>query len=1070
MSGSGDGYSGSSGGNPPSWYQTQSYPPESSYTQPPYPTPQYDPTYTPTPEPAYTPPFTPPPPNLDTAPTTIQQTLDYINQAKLSIATQLASGCSACIDKVTTIQNTIYEKLATTFNTLTNCYSNCQQSVVSQLSGQYSSAVGGANTAICNCPACPTAPPTTPTAVTVGPVTLTPSQEQEYKAYSQQFLDGTITAQQFNEYTAKFFIPPPPIPPPVQPIPPFQLPTCPITTITIKCHKYFGFCNLENGNLLSIRDDESPPGFPYIQVSVADDANTALEAARDYCDKKRKPPKEYTPSGYVQNFPGDKVSCDIGIFNDINKLTNIFPEQTVSALANTFFQIVNSVADGAASSIENLPIAGAIAAAFKQFLVSPLAVKNDVIPYVAKVLGCNDEPWKRTLFVLNQLSYFESRYGLDIGEFKRSFHYILNSLCRERHLEPGQALEAYLSDQIDDKTLDSLWAMHGYCPNDAYWAKQSNRSKLSPGELLLLRRRGTIGDTEYHDRMRQVGYLDKLEAEKIYSLATELPPVQDIIRFMVRDTDDREIVDSLQLDALFEHKFGPQLKQWAKQRGIPDDMMQHEWRAHWAIPGPSQLFSFWQRLRRNPNFGTPEQQRSKIEKALIHNDILPTWFDSYFAVQYRPIGRIDIRRGFNSGILDEQQVNDGFAAIGYSDDDADNLTQITKQQRIDSAGNSKPIRLWTTLAISSDDCKVRLAQLNFDIDDITDIMHDAEHKFISSYPIKAFVAGTMAFPTARLILSDLGVSNDGIDQMHRQTAELVHSTPHVIDYQNGTETRNATENAMDAYGVGTNKIRSLLDHVDATVRRESTLLCVRGIKKNFATGGNDADEARNSLTRIGITLERANTLISSWQCENSSKSKSIAASTLCGWLSTGAITSIEFVHRLVRIGYDESDANLLLGDCLKRINEGLAKKEQKNIADRVKAEKAAAQQNEKVAKALAREQDQLDKARAASKRAKLNRQKQLTSAASSVQKICNCDLATALATVQLAKDTLQNDYAFKQDEALQLLVTSAAKWKGGDPSDYIHLVMGEATLARVSGLSSSIEPLVSVDNLNGSIQ
>lgn len=1009
-------------------------------------------------------------PNMDAILQAVQSAVQYINDAKSTIAQQLATGCSGCIDKVSTVQQSIYDKIGTVFNNLTSCYSNCQQSISSQLGGQYTNAMGNANNVICNCPTCPTEQPITQTSVTIQGRQLTPSQEQELKAYDTQLLDGSITQQQYNEYIAKFFTPPPVVPPPVVPVPNINIPVCPTTPPTRKCHRWIGYCNVDDGGARALRDDDLPPGGPWKAVSEADDEENALVLALDYCQKEDKKPKPYLGLGELQTFYPLIATCDIATFRDRNKIAQALSTTKLTADEATLFGIVHDFASGLAASIKDLPIAGAIGKAIGGFIESPMVIAKDVLPQLAKILGCNDGNWENAILFKSIISYFENNYGIDISPFLRPFDYVAAMYCRNRHIEPGEALRAYLSDRISEAELDTLWGIHGYCPEDVRWSIDTNKTKLSAGELMLLRRRGTISESEYYAGMRKIGYIDRSTQNDLYTLATELPPVQDIIRFMVRDTDDKEIVDSLHLDALFDHKFGPQLKQWAKQRGIPDDMMQHEWRAHWTIPSPTQLFTFWQRLRRNKQFGTPEEQRSKIEKALVHNDILPTWFDSYFAVQYRPIGRRDLRTGFNTGTLNEQQVNDGFAAIGYSDADSENLTKITKQQRLDAAGNSKPIRLWTTLAISADDCKARLDKQGFNPDEITEIMADAEHKLVTSYPIKSFVAGTMPFPVARLILSDLGVTNDGIDQMHQQTAELVHSTTHTADYETGIATRQETEQAMSAYGVGTNRIRTLLDAIDNKLSRMSKDACIRGIKRNFATGGIDNQQATNQLIGIGITLERANMLVDMWNCENVSKSKAIPATKLCEWLSNGSITSTEFVDRLTRIGYSEFDANTLLGDCLKRINENLSKQELRRVADRVKAEKQAQQQADKVAKAIAREQDQLAKARVAASKAKLNRQKQLTTAAGSVQKACKCDLETALATIQLANDTLKTDYGFGTDEALQLLVTTSAKWKGGDPQDYLHLVFGEATALSVKAMSDIVEPLVSVPSLNGSTQ
>src|SRR4030095_10770556 len=111
------------------------------------------------------------------------------------------------------------------------------------------------------------------------------------------------------------------------------------------------------------------------------------------------------------------------------------------------------------------------------------------------------------------------------------------------------------------------------------------------------------------------------------------------------------------------------LKDWAEFQGLTPDMMKYVFRAHWTIPSPGQLFTFYQRLRDNPKFGGRDKLLEQVKNALIQQDILPFWHDHFLAVSFHPLGRVDIRRAFNNGTLKDDELVPAYRQLGYSDAD-----------------------------------------------------------------------------------------------------------------------------------------------------------------------------------------------------------------------------------------------------------------------------------------------------------------------------------------------------------------------------------------------------------------
>ena len=58
-------------------------------------------------------------------------------------------------------------------------------------------------------------------------------------------------------------------------------------------------------------------------------------------------------------------------------------------------------------------------------------------------------------------------------------------------------------------------------------------------------------------------------------------------------------------------------------------------------------------------------------------DIIPGWRDALIAISYSPYTRVDIRRMYDVGVLDEQQVFEAYQDIGYDKVKARTLTDFT---------------------------------------------------------------------------------------------------------------------------------------------------------------------------------------------------------------------------------------------------------------------------------------------------------------------------------------------------------------------------------------------------------
>lgn len=325
------------------------------------------------------------------------------------------------------------------------------------------------------------------------------------------------------------------------------------------------------------------------------------------------------------------------------------------------------------------PLGGAVTAVVEWFfgkLTATIDTVEDVQVKAFEAMGCSSPTHVNLRATASLIGFAERWLGPGFADA------LVPILQQARFVCPGsvptaqEATAAYLANQIDGQTWRCWVRANNYIDTDYERVASAARTKLRESELISLRARGHINDAEFSRRVRELGYLDGNEPSELWELSKQLPAVQDIIRFMVRDADDPNIVQRFNLDDQFQAKFGGQLREWAENQRIPEKVMQYVWRSHWQIPSPTQLFEMLRRLSRLPQGDPGHVSESDIRTALVQQDIAPFWVDKYIALAYRPLTRVDARRLLERGIISEEQAVEAWQDLGYTQEKATNLVSL----------------------------------------------------------------------------------------------------------------------------------------------------------------------------------------------------------------------------------------------------------------------------------------------------------------------------------------------------------------------------------------------------------
>jgi hypothetical protein len=163
--------------------------------------------------------------------------------------------------------------------------------------------------------------------------------------------------------------------------------------------------------------------------------------------------------------------------------------------------------------------------------------------------------------------------------------------------------------------------------------------------------------------LHEIGWDDE-RIEVYKTLAHLIPGAADLIRMAVREVFTPEIVEKYGQMEDFPEDF----KKWAEKVGLSEEWAKNYWAAHWDLPSVSQGFEMLHR-------GIISYD--DLKTLLRTLDVMPYWRDKMIKMAYSPYTRVDVRRMYKEGVIDEAGVKRTYLDLGYDDEHAQNLTDFT---------------------------------------------------------------------------------------------------------------------------------------------------------------------------------------------------------------------------------------------------------------------------------------------------------------------------------------------------------------------------------------------------------
>jgi len=293
--------------------------------------------------------------------------------------------------------------------------------------------------------------------------------------------------------------------------------------------------------------------------------------------------------------------------------------------------------------------------------------------------------------------------GMGLGGFGRDIQNFFNKLRPVNPLTPDLASYGKHTGKITEEDFKEHLLAQGY--NEKWHSVMFDyyKPKLSVSDLLEAEKRIEELDIDVTEALKAHGYNDK-EIKILRQLSWAYPSPSDFIRFSVREvfTTDRETKEALQAE------FPEDIIPYAKKAGMSEDVLMWYWMAHWELPSPTQVYEMLHRL--NPKVlevrgEAYKQMGINVENIKTTIDTVKTflkqadydirWRDRLLAISYSPLTRVDLRRIYALGLIDDKELKARLMEIGYTEKDAELLMEFYHNLRVEEA------REWTKSEIKN---------------------------------------------------------------------------------------------------------------------------------------------------------------------------------------------------------------------------------------------------------------------------------------------------------------------------------------------------------------------------------
>jgi len=423
----------------------------------------------------------------------------------------------------------------------------------------------------------------------------------------------------------------------------------------------------------------------------------------------------------------------------------------------------------------------------------------------------------------------------------RQWSYFLNSALPNRELAPAELIELYYKGIIDEKILKDRLRVHGFDEKKTNELISIQKRLLTLEELVVAKWRRLISEEEFIAYAKKHGISEE-DLKRFEAVRKFYPSPSDFIRFAVRDVFNPTIVEKYGYD----EEFPEQIVEHVKKAGMEPEQLKWFWRAHWDLPSPTQAYEMLHRL--NPE--VLKIRASAYEKMGLKAEDIKTdlntvrellkiadypkyWRDRLIAIAYSPLTRVDLRRIYELGLINDEELIARLMELGYTKEDAELMANFFKR-----------------------------------------LKHEENFKIALSKIEKAYKLGKLTKDQYKELLRQAGYSDDEVEFLVSLTDYEIEEEKRdrllnllISKYIKGLITKADFIDQAKKLGVSDSEIEYWLEV--ANTKRETAVktLSTTQIKQAFDRGLIDEEEALDLLISANWDINHAKFLLEIWKAE-----------------------------------------------------------------------------------------------------------------------------------------------------------------------------------------------------------
>ncbi|RLJ03882.1 MAG: hypothetical protein DRP08_02835 [Candidatus Aenigmatarchaeota archaeon] len=371
--------------------------------------------------------------------------------------------------------------------------------------------------------------------------------------------------------------------------------------------------------------------------------------------------------------------------------------------------------------------------------------------------------------------------GMGLGGFGRDISNWFNAWRRPTPLDINILAYAKHTGKLSDDVIDTNYASLGYNDNYKDVLFDFYKPKLTVTELLEAEKRIENLEIDINAELKRHGFNDK-EINILRELSYAYPSPTDFIRFAVRDVFTKDAKTQEALSA----EFPEDIVEYAEKAGMRRDVLMWYWMSHWELPSPTQVFEMLHRLHPDVlkvrgkayrEMGLKEENLKTdldtVKFYLKQADYDKRWRERLLAISYNPLTRVDLRRIYELGLIDDNELLARLMEVGYTKKDAELMLEFYKTFRQEEARTFAKTEIKYLLyygLINETEAKIMLERLGYTEEDAKTMIElwkvklaEKDMRETQKFVRDAYALGEITRAEAERMLRDVGLSEETIN-------------------------------------------------------------------------------------------------------------------------------------------------------------------------------------------------------------------------------------------------------------------------------------------------------------------